>query len=134
VVVIVHDNNIIFSEALGYADLENKIPATLHSRFSIQLVTKIFTATMLMQLVQRGQVLLNDDVKRYVPELGTATGAVYQSGTTLLQLATHTSGLPRNSPADINFAKQVDRWLLTGSNETSLEPVKKTCPLLLKVI
>src|SRR4029079_1763610 len=45
-----------------------------------------------------------------------------QTGTSLLQLATHTSGLPRNSQADIKFAKQVDRWILAGSNDSVISP------------
>jgi CubicO group peptidase (beta-lactamase class C family) len=53
VVAIVHDKNIIFSEALGYIDTENKIPATIDSKYPILSITKTFTATMLMQLVER---------------------------------------------------------------------------------
>lgn len=125
VVVIVHDNEIIFSEAQGYIDLENKIPAAIDSRYPVLSVTKMFTATMLMHLVQRNIVSMNDDIKKYVPEY---TGDAHQgnkSGTTLLQLATHTSGFPRNSPADINFTKQVDKWLLTNTRYATIEPATK---------
>jgi len=125
VVVIVHDKEIIFSEALGYIDLENKIPATIDSKYPIQSITKTFTATMLMQLMQRNIVALDDDVKKYVPEYKGNSNLPGKSGTTLLQLATHTSGLPRNSPADINFAKQVDRWLLAGTSYLALEAATK---------
>ena len=70
VVAIVHHQNIIFSEALGYTDIENKIPATIHSKYPILSVTKTFTATMLMQLVEQKKIQLADDVKKYVPEYG----------------------------------------------------------------
>src|SRR6476620_3925210 len=50
VVAIVHDKSIIFSDALGYTDIENKVPATIDSKFPILSVTKTFTATMFMQL------------------------------------------------------------------------------------
>jgi CubicO group peptidase (beta-lactamase class C family) len=68
-----------------------------------------------MQLYERKVLALDDDVRKYVPEYKLP-------GTTLLQLATHTSGLPRNSPADINFTKQVDRWLLAGKSYVTIEP------------
>ena len=115
VVAIVHGKQIIFHESLGYIDLENKIPASIDSRFPLLSVTKTFTASMLMQLYERKVVRLDDDVKKFVPE--------FKGGDiTLLQLATHTSGLPRNSPADIHFTKQVDRWLLGGTKFDALEP------------
>ena len=63
VVAIVHDKKIIFSEARGYTDQENKIPASIDSKSPVLSVTKIFTATMLMQLKQRNVVKLEDDVK-----------------------------------------------------------------------
>lgn len=122
VVVIVHDKKIIFSEALGYIDIENKIPATVDSKYPILSVTKTFTATMFMQLTERKITTLDDDVKKYVPEYKGNSDLMGKSGTTLFQLATHTSGLPRNSPADIHFAKQVDRWLLAGTTYATIEP------------
>lgn len=120
VVVAVHKGQIIFSEALGYIDIENKIPATIDSKYPIASVTKTFTATMLMQLVERNITRLDYDVKKYVPEFRGDTGLPGKSGTTLFQLATHTSGLPRNTPADIKFAKQIDTWLLLGSKDSVL--------------
>jgi len=125
VVVIVHDKEIIFSQSQGYIDLENKIPATIDSKYPILSCTKPFTATMFMQLMQRNIVSLEDDVKKYVPEFKGNSDLPGKSGTTLLQLATHTSGLPRNSQADINFTKQVDRWLLVGTNYPTIEAATK---------
>ena len=139
-VAIVHGNDIIFSDAQGFTDLEKQIPATIDSRFQIQSVTKIFMATMLMQLYEQGIVNLDDDVRNYVPEYSGANDSGDKSGTTLLELATHNSGLPRNSQADIGFAKQVDKWLLTMKDEgpvqsatmvefiTSLRSVSKQYP------
>ena len=118
VVVAVHKGQVIFTEALGYADIENKIPAAIDSKFPIASVTKTFTATMLMQLVEKNITRLDDDVKKFVPEFKGDTDLAGKSGTTLFQLATHTSGLPRNTPADVKFAKQIDMWLLLGSKDS----------------
>jgi CubicO group peptidase (beta-lactamase class C family) len=125
VVVIVHGREIIFSESQGYIDVENKIAATVDSKYPVLSVTKTFTATMLMQLYQRKVVRLDDDVKNYVPEFKGNIDLADKSGTTLLQLATHTSGLPRNTEADINFTKQVDKWILTGTKDSTIEPATK---------
>ncbi len=121
VVAVVQGKDVIFQEALGYSDVENKIRATVYSPYSIQSLTKVFTATMLMQLVQKGVVTLDDDVTKYVPEYEGSSFVSSTSGTTLFQLATHTSGLPRNSPADISFAKQVDKWMIDNRNEPFIE-------------
>jgi CubicO group peptidase (beta-lactamase class C family) len=125
VVAIVHENKIVFSEAQGYVDIENKIPASINSKYPIMSVTKTFTATMLMQLMQKNLVELHDDVKKYVPEFRGDTDLPGKSGITLFQLATHTSGLPRNTPADIKFTKQIDKWILVGSSDSVLLPASK---------
>ncbi|GHT62466.1 hypothetical protein AGMMS50239_15860 [Bacteroidia bacterium] len=115
-VAIVHNKDIIFSQSLGYADMDSKTPAGINSKYPILSITKAFTATMFMQLKERGAVSLDDDVTRYMPELkGSKTGI-----TSLLQLATHTSGLPRNTQADIHFAERADRWMATGTGDSTL--------------
>jgi CubicO group peptidase (beta-lactamase class C family) len=107
-VAIVHGNDIVYTLSLGSTDLENKTAATTDSKYPIMSITKLFTATMLMQLKEKGIVGLDDDVKKYVPEYKVP------SPTSLLQLATHNSGLPRNSPADIDFTVSVDQWMFSG--------------------
>ena len=125
VFVLVHDQKNIFSEALGYTDLENKIAATINSKYPILSITKMFTATMFMQLRQKNIVGLEDDVKKYVPEYKAVPDIDSDRDVTLFQLATHTSGLPRNSQADINFTKQIDRCILTGADIPTIEPSTK---------
>lgn len=122
VVAIAHNDEVIFTEALGYTDIENKVPATIDSKFPIMSVTKTFTATMFMQLAERSRLTMGDDVRIYLPEFNPNYAAQGRKGITLLQLATHTSGLPRNSPADLDFARQMDGWLLVRNQRTFVEP------------
>jgi CubicO group peptidase (beta-lactamase class C family) len=117
-VALVHENDIVFSQALGTTDLENNTPATIDSRFPIMSVSKTFTATMLMQLTERGTVALHDIVAKYIPEYTVKSDYPAPVATTLFQLATHTAGLPRNIPADFNFTESLDRWLLTGGKDS----------------
>jgi CubicO group peptidase (beta-lactamase class C family) len=107
-VAIVHEDNIVYDLSLGYTDLENKTAVTMDSKFPVMSITKTFTATMLMQLREKGVVKLDDPVKKYIPEYTVSPT------TTLFQLATHNSGLPRNSPADMSFTISLDEWMLNG--------------------
>ncbi|RFS20004.1 class A beta-lactamase-related serine hydrolase [Chitinophaga silvatica] len=125
VLAIVHKDNIIFSWASGYTDLENKTPATIDSKYQIQSVSKLFTAIATMQLLEKGVIGLDDDIRKYVPEFTGINRGGRPSGTTFLELSTHTSGLPRNSQADIDFAKNVDLWMLTRNDSISLRAATK---------
>ena len=58
--------------------------------FQIGSVTKVFTALLLADMAERGEVRLSDPAARYLPGWRGGTGSV-----TLADLATHTSGLPR---------------------------------------
>jgi len=125
VVLVVHDQQVIYSKAIGYTDIENKAPASTNAKYPILSMTKPFTATMLMQLVQRKIVKLDDNVAQYLPEFQANVAPADKKVTTLFQLATHTSGLPRNPASDIGFTEQVDRWLLAGSKDSVIAPSNK---------
>ena len=62
--------------------------------FEIGSVTKVFTSLLLADMVQRGEVAVNDPIAKYLPE---TVKVPERNGKqiTLLDLATHTSGLPR---------------------------------------
>lgn len=62
---IVKDQKVIWAKGFGYADLENKIPATEHTPYHLASLTKTFGSTVLMQLVQEGKIKLDDPVSKY---------------------------------------------------------------------
>jgi CubicO group peptidase (beta-lactamase class C family) len=62
---IVKDQKVVWAKGFGYADLENKIPATEHTSYHLASLTKTFASTILMQLVQEGKVKLEDPVAKY---------------------------------------------------------------------
>ena len=66
-IAIVLDQKIIYSQAFGYADVDKKIPATTNTIYRVASMTKLFNATMLMQLAERGKVNLNDPLIKYIP-------------------------------------------------------------------
>jgi serine-type D-Ala-D-Ala carboxypeptidase/endopeptidase len=63
------------------------------SVFEIGSITKVFTAVLLADMVERGEVNLNDPISKYLPK-SVRTPTHNGEQITLLHLATHTSGLP----------------------------------------
>ena len=62
---IVQNQKVIWAKGFGYADVENKIPATEHTAYHLASLTKTFASTILMQLVQDGKIKLDDPVSKY---------------------------------------------------------------------
>src|ERR1039457_6874249 len=89
----------------GSFSLKDPRPVGNDTVFEIGSTTKVFTSTILADMVQRGEVSLDDPVAKYLP----ADVKMPRRGgkqITLIDLATHTSGLPR-MPS--NFApKDID--------------------------
>lgn len=63
--VIVKDQKILWAEGFGFADLENRIPATPDTVFHLASITKTFGATLIMQLVEQGKLSLDEPMSRY---------------------------------------------------------------------
>ena len=83
-------------KAAGYgpARLELQVPAGPHALFEIGSITKVMTALLAADMAHRGEVKLDDPVQKYLPD---SVKVPQRSGKqiTLIDLATHTSGLPR---------------------------------------
>ena len=62
---IVKNQKVLWARGFGYADVENKIPATEHTPYHLASLTKTFASTILLQLVQEGKVKLDDPVSKY---------------------------------------------------------------------
>ena len=75
-------------QAYGLADLEHPEPLTPRTVFESGSLAKQFTAAAMMLLVQDGKVSLDDDIRRYLPEMPD-----YGTPITIRHLLTHTSGL-----------------------------------------
>jgi len=93
---IIVGNQLVWTKSYGDADMEQKIPADADTVYRIGSITKMFTAVMLEQLVQANKVRLSDPVEKYFPEVNQVQGRIPNAPPiTLMQLATHTSGLGR---------------------------------------
>lgn len=84
------DDELIFSEFLGKADLEHDVRVTSATRFGAASLTKLFTAVTLLKLHEQDRIDLDAPVQRYVPSFPEK-----EDGTiTIRMLATHRSGIP----------------------------------------
>ena len=59
-VAVLKEQQIVFNKGFGYTDIENQIPATENTPYNIASLTKPFGATILMSLVEEGQLNLDD--------------------------------------------------------------------------
>jgi serine-type D-Ala-D-Ala carboxypeptidase/endopeptidase len=80
--------------AQGHLDKGDARPLNGDTIFEIGSATKVFTSLLLADMVQRGEVALDDPVAKYLPP-GVKMPERNGRSITLLDLATHTSGLPR---------------------------------------
>ena len=92
VVVVVKDGEIFFAKGYGYADLEGRIPvAPDQTIFHVGSLSKLFTATAILQLWEQGRLDLNADVNNYLSAFQIPS--TYEAPITIDGLLTHTSGL-----------------------------------------
>lgn len=96
-IALVHDQQTVWSRGFGYSDRAGKIATTPDSGYRVASITKLFTATALLQLRDDGALELDDRLSDHLPWFDPPTEANSRP-ITLRHLLTHTSGLPREAP------------------------------------
>ena len=90
VVIVVKDGNVLFARGYGYADADRKKPVSVDDTlFRPGSVSKLFTWTAVMQLVEQGKLDLDRDVNDY---LDFKIPSTFDKPITLRNLMTHTAG------------------------------------------
>ncbi|HVV05535.1 MAG TPA: serine hydrolase domain-containing protein [Puia sp.] len=121
---VMHKDRILWSKAFGYADKENNIHADTSTIYRTGSISKSFTAFLMMQLVGKGLLKLNDPVESYLPEIRRLKGYNDSTKITFLQLATHSSGLEREPELADAADGPISSWeqkVLAAIPETSFE-------------
>jgi CubicO group peptidase (beta-lactamase class C family) len=85
---IIKDGKIIYKRGYGMANLEHNIPLTSTSVFRIGSTSKQFTASCIAILSLQGKISLDDDIRKYIPELQKQEKPV-----TIRHMVHHTSGI-----------------------------------------
>lgn len=100
---IAKDGAVLYTRAIGYsqANETEKKPLTAANRFRIGSITKMFTAAMILQLVEEGKLKLTDTLDKFFPQVPNA-GKI-----TIVQILWHRSGIPnvkreQNSQRNVN--------------------------------
>ncbi len=92
-VVVLKNNQVVYKNAIGLANMEYKLPLTSSTSFELASCSKQFTGFAIAMLIDKGLISLEDDIKKYFPELPD-----FGKKITIENLVYHTSGL-RNSDA-----------------------------------
>jgi D-alanyl-D-alanine carboxypeptidase len=101
---IVHEDQLVWSKGIGFADVKKKRRADAKTLYRIASITKTFTATAVMQLRDQGKLTLDDPLVSYLPELASARSAFGPiEGLTIRRLLSHESGL-QSEPPDADFS------------------------------
>src|SRR5215217_7035964 len=88
-VAVIKNGAIVKAKGYGIANLETDTPVKPETVFELASLTKQFTATAIMMLVEEGRVGLDDIVSKFLKETPDAWKDI-----TVRHLLTHTSGLP----------------------------------------
>src|SRR5215204_966056 len=100
---IAKDDKILYTRSIGYSQVNGteKKPLTVANRFRIGSITKMFTAAMILQLVEAGKLKLTDTLDKFFPQIPNAKKI------TIVQILGHRSGIPnvrrdQNSQGNVN--------------------------------
>lgn len=85
--LIIKGNKKYFAKGYGWADKEKHIEFDTRTLASMGSITKLFTATAIMKLVEEGKINLQDNLKKFFPSVPSD-----KAGITIHQLLTHSSG------------------------------------------
>jgi len=95
-IAMIDDQDTIWQETFGLANLEEKIPAEADTVYKLWSIAKVFTAIETIRLVDDGLIDLDVPIESYFPEFSIQSRFPYSSPITIRKILTHRSGLPRN--------------------------------------
>jgi CubicO group peptidase (beta-lactamase class C family) len=114
VVLVAKDGKTIFRKAYGLADAAKGTHMTPDMQLRLGSITKQFTSTAILMLVDEGKIKLDDDITRFIPDYPTRGKRI-----TVEQLLNHTSGIasytsqpdfPAHMTEDFTVAAMIDRF------------------------
>lgn len=120
--VAVLANGEIQDEAAGVLSLRTRVETTTDSVFKIGSITKIWTATLIQQLVDEGVLVLDRPVRDYLPGFRLSDEAATES-LTARHLLTHTGGIDGNHFTDTGRNDDaIEKFVATLADEEQLLP------------
>lgn len=120
---IVQDGKIVYQKHVGYSNLEHQIKISDNTRFNIASNAKQYTALCILQLVNDNKLDLDNDVRKYLPQLYTNIDVPI----TIANLLTHTSGI--RDVYDLWALKGQTWWKLFIDNSDAIDLLKSQTDL-----
>ena len=104
-VAVVDDARVLWVEGFGFTDDDHKVPITPSTIFSVQSISKNFTAAAVLLAVQDGLLDLDAPITTYVPDF--TVHSIFEEHPerkiTLRMLLSHTAGFTHESPIGNNM-------------------------------
>ncbi len=120
-IAISKDGKIVYSRAVGFSHLseKGKVPSDAKTKYRIGSITKMFTATLIFQLVEEDKLKLGDTLDRFFPEIPNARKI------TVAQMLNHHSGIHNITSDAQNYYSYYRR---PQTHEQMLGVIAKTTP------
>ena len=116
--LIAQNGKILHAQGYGLANRENNIPNTLNTVFATGALTRYFTATAILKLVEQNKLALDDKLGAFFDNIPDDKQDI-----TIHHLLTHTSGLIRDDELDAFAQIDTDAFLTeVFSRDNSFEP------------
>lgn len=106
-VLVAHNGTVLDRKSFGLANRPFNVPNSPDTRYRVASITKVFTAVLVLQLVEEGKLKLTDSVTAYLPDFSGESGTAI----TLHDLLHHTSGLPNPDHATRSYEEALQKGL-----------------------
>jgi len=108
-IALVDDGQVLWSEGFGYTDWDRSTAVTADTPFSIQSISKSFTAAVVMLAIQEGLVDLDTPLSSYLPDF--KVNSIFEENPadkiTIRHLLSHTAGFTHEAPLGNNYHSNV---------------------------
>ena len=104
-IAIVDGERLVWAEGFGYTNRSKQVKVTADTLFSLQSISKIYTATGFLRAVDKGWLKLDDPLRKYMPKFTVKSrfGREKAKKITFRHLLSHWSGLPHEAPCGNNY-------------------------------
>ncbi|MGH1287792.1 serine hydrolase domain-containing protein [Bacillus toyonensis] len=110
-VLVADKNNVVLRKGYGYANVKDKVFTTPRTKYRIGSITKTVVAISILQLQEKGDLNIEDNVNKYIPSFPA------EKNITLRNLLTHTSGLPEQGQGRVVAASRLKLVTWIGSQK-----------------
>lgn len=111
-------DEVVYKNAFGARDIEERIPVTPDTLYSIASVTKVYTALAILRLATTGHLSVNDEIRAYTDFWNDVPG----DPITIAELLAHSAGVPEDHPQNrsLLFADELPASPLVTLEDTRI--------------